>query len=55
MQALQTLVTNSQLVFGSDYPWSNIVSLTTALPDCGFTAPQLNALNYGNGERMAST
>lgn len=55
MQALAALVTNSQLVFGSDYPWSNIVSLTTALPECGFTAPQLNALNYENGERMAST
>src|SRR6185436_11455547 len=55
MQALQSLVTNSQLVFGSDYPWSNITSLTTALPDCGFTPAQLNALNYGNGERMAST
>jgi 6-methylsalicylate decarboxylase len=55
MQALATLVTNSQLVFGSDYPWSNIVSLTTALPECGFTAAQLNALNYENGERMAST
>jgi predicted TIM-barrel fold metal-dependent hydrolase len=55
MQALATLVTNSQLVFGSDYPWSNIVSLTTALPECGFTPTQLNALNYENGERMAST
>jgi 6-methylsalicylate decarboxylase len=55
LQALATLVTNSQLVFGSDYPWSNIVSLTTALPDCGFTPAQLNALNYENGERMAST
>ena len=55
MQALATLVTNSQLVFGSDYPWSNITSLTTALPECGFTAAQLNALNYENGERMAST
>jgi hypothetical protein len=55
MQAVATLVTNSQLVFGSDYPWSNITSLTTALPDCGFTAAQLNALNYENGERMAST
>jgi hypothetical protein len=54
LQALAALVTNSQLVFGSDYPWSNIVSLTTALPDCGFTPAQLNALNYENGERMAS-
>ena len=55
MQAVKNLVTNSQLVFGSDYPWSNITSLTTALPDCGFTPAELNALNYGNGERMAST
>jgi predicted TIM-barrel fold metal-dependent hydrolase len=55
MQAVSALVTNSQLVFGSDYPWSNIVSLTTALPECGFTAAQLNALSYENGERMAST
>jgi predicted TIM-barrel fold metal-dependent hydrolase len=55
LQALATLVTNSQLVFGSDYPWSNITSLTTALPECGFTAAQLNALNFENGERMAST
>jgi hypothetical protein len=53
MQALATLVTTSQLVFGSDYPWSNITSLTTALPDCGFTASQLNALSYENGERIA--
>ena len=44
-----------RLVFGSDYPWSNITSLTTALPDCGFTPAQLNALNYENGERMAAT
>jgi 6-methylsalicylate decarboxylase len=55
MQALATLVTNSQLVFGSDYPWSNITSLTTALPECGFTPAQLNALDYENAERMAST
>jgi 6-methylsalicylate decarboxylase len=54
MQALQALVTNSQLVFGSDYPWSNIVSLSSALPDLGFTAAQVSALGRENGVRMAS-
>ena len=51
---LRALVTNSQLVFGSDYPWSNIINHSSALPDLGFTAAQVSALGRENGVRIAS-
>lgn len=52
MQALKSLAGASQIVFGSDFPFGNIVSTVDGLADCGFTAEELRGIDRENGLKL---
>ncbi len=52
MQALKALAGASQIVFGTDYPFSNIVNHVVGLKKCGFTAQELRGIDRENGLRF---
>ena len=52
MQALKSLVGASQIVFGSDYPYSTIADHAKALRKCGFTEAELRDIDRENAVRI---
>ena len=52
MQALKSLVGASQIVFGSDYPYSTIADHANALRKCGFTDAELRGIDRENALRI---
>jgi len=52
MQALKALVGASQIVFGSDYPYSTIADNANALRNCGFTDAELRGIYRENAIRI---
>ena len=52
MQELKSLVGASQIVFGSDYPYSTIADHANALRKCGFTEAELRGIDHGNAVRI---
>jgi predicted TIM-barrel fold metal-dependent hydrolase len=52
MQALAKLVPNSQIVFGSDYPFTTAKQHMDGLATCGFSAAALRAIKRENALRL---
>ena len=52
MTALKTLVSTSQIVFGTDFPFGNSFSIAAGLQDCGFTADELRSIDRGNAVKI---
>ena len=52
MQALKSLVGASQIVFGSDYPYSTIADHANALRKCGFTEAELRGIDRENALKI---
>ena len=52
MQALKMFAGSSQIVFGADYPFSNIYGHVQGLQKCGFTAQELRGIDRENGLRF---
>jgi predicted TIM-barrel fold metal-dependent hydrolase len=52
MQALKSLVGASQIVFGSDYPYSTIADHANALRKCGFTEAELRCIDRENALKI---
>ena len=52
MQALKSFVGASQIVFGSDYPYSTIADNANALRKCGFTDAELRGIYRENAIRI---
>ncbi len=52
MMALKTLVGSSQIVYGTDFPFVNAPATSVGVDTCGFTAPELGAVNRTNALRI---
>jgi len=52
MQALKMFAGSSQIVFGADYPFSNIYGHVQGLQKCGFPAQELRSIDRENGLRF---
>jgi len=52
MQALKSLVGASQIVLGSDYPYSTIADIVEALRKCGFSDAELRGIYRENALRI---
>ena len=52
MTALKTLVSTSQIVFGTDFPFGSSSNIAAGLANCGFTADELRAIDRGNAIRI---
>ena len=52
MQSLKVLVGPSQIVFGSDYPYSTIADHVAGLELCGFTKQELDGISHENALRI---
>lgn len=52
MQALKSLVGASQIVFGSDYPYSTIADHANALRKCGFNEAEMRGIDRENALRI---
>jgi len=48
MTALKTLVSTSQIVFGTDFPFGSSFNTAAGLQNCGFTAEELRSIDRGN-------
>ena len=52
MQALKAMAGASQIVFGTDFPFSNIVNHVVGLQKCGFNEEELQGIDRRNGLRF---
>jgi predicted TIM-barrel fold metal-dependent hydrolase len=52
MAALKGVVTISEIVFGTDYPWSTMIDHSDGLQRSGFTADELRAIDRENAARL---
>jgi predicted TIM-barrel fold metal-dependent hydrolase len=52
LAALMKFTSTSNIMFGTDYPQEPIESTTKHLPENGFSAELLHAINRGNAERV---
>ena len=52
MTALKTLVSTSQIVFGTDFPFGNSSNIAAGLQGCGFTAEELRSIDRGNAIKI---
>jgi 6-methylsalicylate decarboxylase len=52
LSALTKLVPNTQILFGSDYPFVAIESTEAGLDQFGLSKNDLHAVNRGNAERL---
>ncbi len=52
MQALKMFAGSSQIVFGSDFPFTNIYGHVVGLQKCGFSAEELLGIDRENGLRF---
>ncbi len=52
MTALKTLVSTSQIVFGTDFPFGSSANIAAGLQNCGFTADELRGIDRGNAARI---
>jgi predicted TIM-barrel fold metal-dependent hydrolase len=52
MAALKGVVTISEIVFGSDYPWSTMIDHADQLKRCGLSADDLRMINRENAARL---
>ena len=52
MAALLKLVPDSQVMFGSDYPYVPIGTQAKSLNDLGLSAAQVQAIESGNAARL---
>lgn len=49
MQALKAFAGAGQIVFGADFPFSNILNHVQGLQKCGFSAQELRGIDRENG------
>jgi predicted TIM-barrel fold metal-dependent hydrolase len=52
MQALAKLVSTSQIVFGTDFPFRTAADHVKGLADCGFSPEELEAIHHKNAVRL---
>ena len=52
IQSLKMLVGNSQIVFGTDYPFGNSANIAAALQKTGLSADELRAIDRDNAAKM---
>ena len=52
MAALKGVVTISEIVFGTDYPWSTMIDHADQLKRCGLSADDLRMINRDNAARL---
>ena len=52
MSALRSLVSTSQIVFGTDFPFGSSSTIAAGLQDCGFTPGELRAIDRGNAIKI---
>jgi 6-methylsalicylate decarboxylase len=52
MASLMKLVAISQVLFGTDYPFRSARDHVEGLAECGFTAQELDAIEYLNAQRL---
>lgn len=52
MNALKTLVSTSQIVFGTDFPFGSSSNIAAGLQDCGFTPSELRSIDRGNATKI---
>jgi len=52
MTALKQLVSTSQIVFGTDFPFGSSSNIAASLQTCGFTAEELRAIDRENALRF---
>jgi predicted TIM-barrel fold metal-dependent hydrolase len=52
MATLTKVVQFSQILFGTDFPYSTAVNIARGLATCGFTEEQLRAIDYENAHRL---
>ena len=48
MEPLAKLVSSSQILFGTDFPFRTSADHVKGLSECGFTAAELAAIHRGN-------
>jgi 6-methylsalicylate decarboxylase len=54
MEPLAKLVSSSQILFGTDFPFRTAADHVKGLSECGFTAAELTAIHRGNAVRLMS-
>jgi 6-methylsalicylate decarboxylase len=54
MEPLAKLVSSSQILFGTDFPFRTAADHVKGLTECGFTAAELTAIHRGNAVRLMS-
>jgi len=52
MQSLKMIVSASQILYGTDFPWGNPAKLAAGLLGCGFTAAELRGIDRDNALRL---
>jgi predicted TIM-barrel fold metal-dependent hydrolase len=52
LASLMRLVSISQVVFGTDFPWRTAAETAKGLRDFGFSDADLNAIDCRNAERL---
>ena len=52
MASFRRLVSTSQLLFGTDFPYRTAEEHVRGLCGCGFSAEEMAAIDYGNAERL---
>jgi 6-methylsalicylate decarboxylase len=52
MQGLKTLVTTSQIVFGTDTPFNDGLPVVQGLRNVGFTDAEIAAIERGNAVKL---
>ena len=52
MASFTKVISISQLMFGTDFPFGNAAADARALAECGFTASELRAIEYENALRL---
>jgi len=52
MEALKRLVSTSQIVFGTDFPFGRSANIAEGLQTCGFTAEELRTIDRENALRI---
>ena len=52
MSSLRELVPATQIVFGTDYPYRTPEETAAGLRNCGFTEPELRAIDCDNALRL---
>jgi predicted TIM-barrel fold metal-dependent hydrolase len=55
MAAVRTLIPDSQLLYGTDFPYRKATDYVGTLAACGFDGAAIAAIEHGNAERLLAT